>query len=364
MPADKDTAKPTAGKKLATKARKVLSQAATQRQEQERLEAQRTKTEKLAEGIKRRSTVLSKHDSVTKNVDAVKAAAKKAKTFELRPVKKVRQKAPMPSGSEFEVFQAQMQQREQEIHRLLHQATVIKNCFENMARRETVKFHEALRDCYGIYQHIQSSPEPYAFYDALRTYFKQLGTAQSNSPDEGLLVRFVFSQKSNKQISEYATVMRYALTKVPKARFIDWYTTATQTRILQKARKAGNAKLNDRLQRARVVLQRYFDLREQWPLVSLTTLSFWLKNKCTCLMISSSWSVAVSVVLIVTLSLMEKAPVVPSSPLLQSPRYISFRQTSILPTTSWIALPATLNPDWRMLKRKSKPKPTKCGPTI
>jgi len=267
MPADKDTAKPTAGKKPAKKARKVLSQAATKRQEQERLEAQKTKTEKLAESIKRRSTVLSKHDSVTKNVDAVKAAAKKNKTFELRPVKKVREKAPMPRGSKFEVFQAQMQDREQEIHRLLQQATVIKNRLENMARRETVKFHEALRDCYGIYQHIQSSSEPYAFYDVLRTYFKQLGTAQSNSPDEGLLVRFVFSQKSNKQISEYATVMRYALeTKVPKARFIDWYTTTTQTRILQKARKAGNAKLNDRLQRARVVLQRYFDLREQWPL--------------------------------------------------------------------------------------------------
>jgi hypothetical protein len=186
MPADKDTAKPTAGKKSTTKARKVLSQAATKRQEQERLEAQKSKTEKLAGSIERRSTVSSKHDSVTKNVDAVKAAAKKSKTFELRPVKKVRQKAPMPRGSEFEVFQAQMQQREQEIHRLLHQATVIKNRLENMARRETVKFHEALRDCYGIYQHIQSSPEPYAFYDVLRTYFKQLGTAHRSSTVSGV----------------------------------------------------------------------------------------------------------------------------------------------------------------------------------
>jgi len=266
----KPTAKPIAKSTAnapAKKQGKVLSEAATKRLEQERLDAQKTKTKKLAESIKRRSTELAKHDTVAKNLDTVKAAAKKTKNYKLRPVEKVRQPAPMKRDTEFDLFQARLQERNHEIHRLLHQATVIKNRLDTMAKRETVKFHEALRDCYGIYQHIQSTPEPYAFFDVLRDYFKMQGTAQSNSPDEGLLVRFVFTQKSNKQISEYATVIRYALdTKISTTNFIHWYTTTTQTRILQKARKAGNTKLNDRLQRARVLLQRYFDLREQWPL--------------------------------------------------------------------------------------------------
>ncbi len=249
------------------KQRKALSQAAQQRLEKERLEAQKTRVQKLSESIKRRNVSLAKHDTVATNLEAVEAAAKEEKNIKLAPLKKVRQKAPFKRDSEFDVFQARLKERSDEIHRLLHQATTIKNRMETLARRETVKFHEALRDCYSIYEHVQSSPEPYAFYDVLRDYFRMQGSVQSNSPDEGLLIRFVFTKKSNKQISEYATVIRYALqTKVSKRDFIKWYTTTTQTRILQKARKDGNAQLNERLARARVLLQRYFDIREQWPL--------------------------------------------------------------------------------------------------
>jgi hypothetical protein len=261
------TAKSSKSNSTVKKQRKVLSQTAQQRLEKERLEAQKTRAQKLSESIKRRNASLSKHDTVAANLEAVEAAAKKEKNIKLQPLKKVRQKAPMKRDSEFDVFQARIKEWSEEIHRLLHQATTIKNRLEALARRETVKFHEALRDCYGIYEHIQSSPEPYAFYDVLRDYFRMQGSVQSNSPDEGLLIRFVFTKKSNKQISEYATVIRYALqTKVSKRDFIKWYTTTTQTRILQKARKDGNAQLNERLARARVLLQRYFDIREQWPL--------------------------------------------------------------------------------------------------
>lgn len=261
------TAKPSKSTPTVKKQRKVLSQAAQQRLEKERLEAQKTPAQKLSESIKRRNASLAKHDTVAANLEAVEVAAKKERNIKLAPLKKVRQKAPMNRDSEFEVFQARLKERSEEIHRLLHEATTIKNRMEALARRETVKFHEALRDCYGIYEHIQSSPEPYAFYDVLRDYFRMQGSVQSNSPDEGLLIRFVFTKKSNKQISEYATVIRYALqTKVSKANFIKWYTTTTQTRILQKARKDGNAQLNERLARAHVLLQRHFDIREQWPL--------------------------------------------------------------------------------------------------
>ena len=52
--------------------RKVLSLAAQKRLELERQEAAKSKTEKLAESIKNRSTISAKHNSVVQQVAAVK----------------------------------------------------------------------------------------------------------------------------------------------------------------------------------------------------------------------------------------------------------------------------------------------------
>jgi hypothetical protein len=236
---------------------------------------------------------------------------------------------------------------------------------EALARRETVKFHEALRDCYGIYEHIQSSPEPYAFYDVLRDYFRMQGSVQSNSPDEGLLIRFVFTKKSKKQISEYATVIRYALqTKVSKADFIKWYTTTTQTRILQKARKDGNAQLNERLARARVLLQRYFDIREQWPLGEFDYPAM-LAGKQVHL--PDDLIIVICVVSVALTEMSSSMVIAPAAPLCRWPQYppcISYHRPLIWPTISWIGSLVTWNLDWSTLKKRSSKKPNKFGLTI
>jgi hypothetical protein len=244
--------------------KKVLSQAALKRLQNEADEAAKTKVQVLAEKIKRRSTVLTKHDSVVANS---KPKPKQELKITLKPLTKVRQQKAQSFATPFEEFEALQKKRTNDIHRILKKAGVIRDRIELLTKREAVKFQEALRDCYGLYQYIQSTEEPYHYYDVLRSYFRKTGEIQSNSPDEGLLVRYVFSKRSNKQVSEYATVLRYALeTKVPQTRFIDWYTTTTQTRILQKARKEGAALTNDRLHRSRILLQQYFDIREQHPL--------------------------------------------------------------------------------------------------
>jgi hypothetical protein len=102
------TAKSSKSKSTVKKQRKVLSQAAQQLLEKERLEAQKTRAQKLSESIKRRNASLAKHDTVAANLEAVEAAAKKEKNIKLAPLKKVRQKAPMKRDSEFEVFQARL----------------------------------------------------------------------------------------------------------------------------------------------------------------------------------------------------------------------------------------------------------------
>ena len=65
---------------------KVLSKAALQCLELERQEAAKSKVEKLAESIKRRSTVSGKHDSVVTQVATVKERNTPVKKVKLQIV--------------------------------------------------------------------------------------------------------------------------------------------------------------------------------------------------------------------------------------------------------------------------------------
>ena len=255
-------------KNVRKKQQKVLSLAAQKRLELERQEAAKSKVEKLAEAIKSRSTISAKHNSVVKQVNTVKTRNTPIKTGKVNPVQKVKQQAPMVRDTEFQAFEARIAERDKQHHRLLKQAETIRNRLTKISDREKVKLNEALRDCYGIYEFVENSKDGDQLYDIIRSYFKAtLEKIQSNTPNEGLLVRFIFSKKSTKQISEYATVIRYAReVGVAKKDFIKWYTETTQTRILQKARKSASSDNTEKLKRAKIALLRYFDIQEQWPL--------------------------------------------------------------------------------------------------
>lgn len=250
------------------KQQKVLSKAAQQRLEKERQEAAKSKVEKLAESIKNRSTIAAKHSSVVKQVNTVKTRNIPVKKAKVNPIKKVKQQAPMAHTSDYEVFEARIAQRDKQQHQLLKQAEIIRNRLAKLSDREKVKTIEGLRDCYGIYEFIESSKEGDLLYDIIRSYFKAtLEPIQSNTPNEALLVRFIFSKKSKKQISEYATVLRYAReTGIAKNDFVKWYDDTTQTRILSLARKSSSADSQEQLKRAKIALLRYFDIQEEWPL--------------------------------------------------------------------------------------------------
>lgn len=250
------------------KQQKALSKAAQQRLEKKRQEAAKSKVEKLAESIKNRSTISAKHNSVVKQVNTVKTRNTPVKKATVNPIPKVKKQEPMSRATDLDVFEARIAQRDKQQHHLLKQAENIRNRLSKLSDREKVKTTEGLRDCYGIYEFVESSKDGVQLYDILRHYFKvTFEKIQSNTPDEALLVRYIFSKKSKKQISEYATVLRYALeTGIAKKDFIKWYNDTTQTRILALARKASTADSQDKLKRAKIVLLRYFDIQEQWPL--------------------------------------------------------------------------------------------------
>ncbi len=250
------------------KQQKVLSKAAQQRLEKERQEAAKSKAEKLAESIKNRSTIAAKHNSVVKQVATVKTRNTPVKTAKVNKVPKVKETAPMDRSSSIALFEARLEERDKQQHHLLKQAETIRNRLAKLSDREKVKTTEGLRDCYGIYEFIESSKDGDMLYDIIRSYFKAtLEKIQSNTPDEALLVRFIFSKKSKKQISEYATVLRYARESgIAKNAFVKWYNDSTQTRILAMARKSSSANSQEQLKRAKIALLRYFDIQEEWPL--------------------------------------------------------------------------------------------------
>ena len=250
------------------KQQKVLSKAAQQRLEKERQEAAKSKAEKLAESIKNRSTIAAKHNSVVKQVATVKTRNTPVKTAKVNKVPKVKETAPMDRSSSIALFEARLEERDKQQHHLLKQAETIRNRLAKLSDREKVKTTEGLRDCYGIYEFIESSKDGDMLYDIIRSYFKAtLEKIQSNTPDEALLVRFIFSKKSKKQISEYATVLRYARESgIAKNAFVKWYNDTTQTRILAMARKSSSANSQEQLKRAKIALLRYSAIPEEWPL--------------------------------------------------------------------------------------------------
>ncbi len=250
------------------KNKKVLSQAAIKRLQLQQQEDAKSKVEKLAEIIKDRNPIAAKHNSVYKQVAIVKERNTPIKKAYLKPILKVKEQAPMARDSSKSISEARMEQREKEHHHLFKQAENIRNRLEKLSSREKVKTTEGLRDCYSIYEFLEGSKDGEIFYNTLRSYYKAtLEKIQSNTPDESLLVRFIFSKKSTKQVSEYATVLRYALeTGISKHNFVKWYNETTQTRILCLARKSSTADSKDKLSRAKVALLRYFDIQEQWPL--------------------------------------------------------------------------------------------------
>lgn len=264
----KSAASVTETVKAANQRKKVLSLAEKKRQEQQRIEAGKSKAEKLAESLKRKNILLGKHPTVADKVDGIKQRTKRPTSMKVNPVKKTKRQNPIRRDDYITEFNERIRLREEFNHRLLKQAEAIRHRYERESKRQKTKLYESLRDCYGIFEAVENSTDPDSFYAHIRSYL--LCTEhklQSNSTDEGLLVRFTFGKLSSKQISEYGTILRHArTTKISKDNFVEWLNKSTMTGALQSARSDVSNNRNERLDRARILLMKLFDLREEWPL--------------------------------------------------------------------------------------------------
>jgi len=254
--------------KAANKRKKVQSLTAQKRLEQQRIEASKSKAEKLAESQRRKSIVLGKHPTVAEKVDGVKQRTTKATKAKVNPIKKTKQQAPIKRDDYITEFNERIRLREEFNHRLLKQAEAIRLRYEKESKRQKTKLYESLRDCYGIFEAVENSSDPDSFYLHIKSYLMCTEhKLQSNTPDEGLLVRFTFGKLSTKQISEYGTILRHARElKVSKNNFVAWLNKSTMAGALQAARSDVSNNRKERLDRARILMMKLFDLREEWPL--------------------------------------------------------------------------------------------------
>lgn len=93
-------------KSAVQKKKKVLSRAALARQEKERLEASKTKVEKIAKDIVKRNKAAAKHGSVQRNLDTVAERKPKAPKVSAAPVPKVKEQQPMSPETGYDIFMA------------------------------------------------------------------------------------------------------------------------------------------------------------------------------------------------------------------------------------------------------------------
>jgi hypothetical protein len=133
-----------------------------------------------------------------------------------------------------------------------------------------------LQEAYAVYKEAQSHELADSLFANVRGALLKLGIKiQSNTPDASLIVRLVFgADASAKSVSEYGKVMQAAVDRGVKSdKFAEWLKQETLTKVLadQRAVETETETPKDRLDRARRVILRLFDIREAKPIITHST---------------------------------------------------------------------------------------------
>jgi hypothetical protein len=133
-----------------------------------------------------------------------------------------------------------------------------------------------LQDAYMVYKEAATHELADDFFAAVRgQLLKSNIKIQSNTPDASLVVRLIFgADASNKSVSEYSLAMQAAVDRSVKAdKFAQWLKQETLTKVVadQRALVKEIETPKDRLERARRVILRLFEIREVMPVIKHST---------------------------------------------------------------------------------------------
>jgi hypothetical protein len=154
----------------------------------------------------------------------------------------------------------------------------------NITKQYKSLMTDYLQEAYAVYCEVENSDYADDFYDGVRWELKKQNIkTQSNTPNEGLLVRLVCGGDiATKTISDYSRVLAGAKrNNIEPGNFSDWVKAMTMTKVIADERDASSNKeaYADRLQRARLVVLRLLEARETMPIMSHRTTAKWAEQK-------------------------------------------------------------------------------------
>lgn len=130
--------------------------------------------------------------------------------------------------------------------------------------------YEAVGQAYSIYNRAEDKDFGDLFYNKLAERLREAGVKiQNNTTDAALVVRYIWGPTlSPAQVFKYGSTLRYARGEMVKPEdFVEWLkrTTITKAAEAENAANAANSLRKERMNRARVVIMRYLELREVDP---------------------------------------------------------------------------------------------------
>ena len=134
-----------------------------------------------------------------------------------------------------------------------------------------------LQQAYAVYLEIEQVDWRDKIYDSLKWSLVQQGIkTQRNTPDAALIVRYICGKDvSTKSVSDYTRVLEGAKHNYIAAKdFETWVKQRTMTKVIEEQRHLERRGENyeDRMRRARIVVLRLLEAREEMP-VAVKTMS-------------------------------------------------------------------------------------------
>ncbi len=125
--------------------------------------------------------------------------------------------------------------------------------------------YQNLQDLYEAYIEISNSPYSQKIFESFRAEVINSGyKLQSNSTNEGLLIRYVWAdlEISPKNVHSYGTALSEGKRiDIKPKQFANWLSKVTLTKVVESSSRFGDSK--ERLNRARVVVLRWLEIKEQ-----------------------------------------------------------------------------------------------------
>jgi hypothetical protein len=220
-------------------------------------------------------------------VDNIKSAAslesleqkKPAPTKPTVAVKKKR-RAPVALSDEAQKKLAEWEMKQAyedaKIEDWLNELTKAHNSYSAAQNEYRKSRYEALANAYKIYRTVEEEDFADTFYREVAKRLKDAGVkVQGNTPSTSLLIRFIWDDLSTSNVFKYGSVLRVAKERdVAVEDFAAWIKSLTMTKAveLSHAQIEAEESYKDRLNRARALIFRVFEIREVKPYAILPML--------------------------------------------------------------------------------------------